>query len=211
MHILPSATLALLLVAAPALGSQPSAPSGDPPAGTVLRHVEEVYYEVTGQTVGELAASLHANGPALHGRRFFGQTRWEVGAEYAWVERPAGCAIEDLTVRVRITLLLPRWRDAHRAPRELRRAWHRFADALGQHEDGHRQLAEEAAEAVRARLASLWGRTCDGMEKRARREVAAVLEAYQEENIAYDAHTGHGASQGATWPPRPRLNAGWGP
>src|SRR5690606_40212932 len=58
VHILSSVTLALLLVAAPALGSQPSAPSGDPPAGTVLRHVEEVYYEVTGQTVGELAASL---------------------------------------------------------------------------------------------------------------------------------------------------------
>ena len=171
--------------------------------GVIRSQTEKVYYDVEGDTPHAIAVQLGQRGPRARGQRFFGMTEWEVNAEYRWRERPTGCSIDDLTIRVAVQTHLPRWRrPAHAAP-SLQGAWGRFLAALDQHEHGHRALAEDAAEAIRQRLASLRTATCARIEARAHREMEALLDEYERRNLAYDATTGHGRTQGAVWPPGP--------
>lgn len=166
-------------------------------------NIEKVYYEVEGDTPRALAVQLGQLGPEARGKRFFGLTEWEVNAEYRWREQPNGCTINDLTVQVRVQTHLPRWQRPAHAPQELTGAWTRFVASLDRHEHGHRALAEEAAEAIRSKLASLRTATCARIEGRAHREVVTLLHEYERRNLAYDAATGHGRTQGAVWPPGP--------
>jgi len=173
------------------------------PAGseTVQRRAETVYYDIEGRSWSDLAAALRERGPRAHGRQFFGLTEWEMSVEYRPIAGGAGCAVDDLNIEVSVTTHLPRWSRAAAAPTTLRRAWGRFVAALGQHEQGHRVLAERAAETASRRLRAASAPTCDRLDAEARSEVATVMGEYERRQLAYDAETGHGRTQGAVWPP----------
>lgn len=173
----------------------------DPEVGVVETHVDLVYYDVQGETLQALAASLSERGPRQGGRRFFGLTEWEVNAEYRWVERPTGCGVEDIVVRVAITTHLPRRRSSGRAATRSDVAWERFVRDLDAHEAGHRTLAAEAGNAIRWQLVTLNRPTCQTMKREAERAIAEILNTYEARNRAYDRRTGHGRTQGAVWPP----------
>lgn len=171
-------------------------------AGTVQARSETTYYEVSGKSRAAIAAALRQHGPRIQGTQFFGLTEWKVSAEYRPTERAAGCGIDDLTVHVAVQTHLPRWTPAAGAPADLDRAWDRFVTALDEHEHGHRALAEEAADAIRQRLATVRTPACDQLDPVAHQEMIGVMKEYESRNIAYDRATGHGRTQGAVWPPR---------
>lgn len=197
--------LLLVLLNASALQAQPRVFVADGMAdpGNVSIHVDKVYYDVEGETPDALADQLGRRGPEVSGERYFGLTEWEVHAEYRWDKRLDGCRIKGLTVRASVQTHLPRWRRASAAPESLSGAWRRFLTALDWHEHGHRVLAEDAAEAIRVKLAALRAPTCTRVEARAYSEMIEVLNEYERYNKNYDAATDHGRSQGAIWPPRP--------
>ena len=192
--------LLLLALLSPSSRAQSRSQAG---VGVVHSHTEKVYYDVEGDTPHALAVQLGQRGPQARGKRYFGMTEWKVNAEYRWRERPGGCSINDLTVRVEVQTHLPRWRRPAHASPSLRGAWSRFLLALDGHEEGHRVLAEEAAESIRRRLGALRTATCERIETRAEREMMALLNEYERRNLAYDMETGHGRVQGAVWPPGP--------
>jgi predicted secreted Zn-dependent protease len=183
-------------VVAPAV----AAPKPEPKAGVVRARTETIYYEVKGRSRSDIAAALRNGGPNIRGRQFFGMTEWEVSAGYRPVERANGCSIDALTVEVKITTHLPQWQKTSTASEELSGAWEQFLEALAHHEDGHRALAEEAAEAIRQRLLATTESTCAQLDLTAQREMTTVMGEYEARNLAYDAETGHGRTQGAVWP-----------
>ncbi|MEP0546278.1 MAG: DUF922 domain-containing protein [Rhodothermales bacterium] len=170
-------------------------------AGIVRARSETTYYDVRGASREDLAAALRKHGPRIQGSRFFGLTEWEVSAEYRPAQAVAGCAISDLTVHIAVETHLPRWTPSGRASSDLHGAWDRFVTALDEHEEGHRALAEEAADTIRRRLASVRVAGCDQLDPVAQRAMMEVMNAYESRNLAYDAETGHGRTQGAVWPP----------
>ncbi len=167
----------------------------------VSARAETVYYEIEGLSRAEISAALRAHGPDVRGQQFFGLTEWEMGVEYRAVEVESGCAIDGLKVRVSTETHLPRWPGDAVASSALSGAWDRFITALDHHEDGHRVLAEEAAETVRRRLLAVSAPTCGRLDGVAQREMAAVMQEYEARQLAYDAETDHGRTQGAVWPP----------
>jgi len=177
------------------------AETADP--GAVSIRVEKVYYDVEGETPAALAAQLGRHGPRVENGRFFSLTEWEVRTEYRWDQRPDGCRLVGLRVRASVQTHMPRWRRTDAAPESLSGAWGRFLAALDWHEHGHRDLAEEAAEAIQKRLSTLRAPTCPRVEARAYGELIDVLNEYEQYNRDYDAATDHGRSQGAVWPPKP--------
>jgi len=186
----------------------PTPPPAPTPArvrtGTVATHAETVYYEIEGLSPADISAALRAHGPSVRGKRFFGLTEWEMGVEYRTVEVEAGCAIDDLKVKVSVATHLPQWPSDAVASAALSGAWEQFITALDQHEYGHRVLAEEAAETVRRRLLEVSAPTCEHLDGVARREMTAVMQEYEGRQLAYDAETEHGRTQGAVWPPPAR-------
>ncbi len=172
-------------------------------AGVVRARSETTYYDVRGTSREALAVALQRQGPRIHGSRFFGLTEWEVSAEYRPAVAASTCAISDLTVHVAVETHLPRWTPPVGASADLHGAWDRFVAALDEHEHGHRVLAEEAAEAIRQQLASVRAAACDQLDSMAQQAMTEVMSTYESHNLAYDAETGHGRTQGAVWPPLP--------
>ncbi len=191
----------LLLLVVLSVGTLHAQVSRGPEIGRVERAVDLTYYDVVGNTTQALAASLHKRSPLERGRRFYGLTEWEVNTEYRWVERPTGCSMEDVVVRIAVQTRLPRWRDRGRADLSTRRAWDQFVYNLGVHEAQHRTQIADAAEAMRWRLVSLREPTCRTMKRAAQRALEAEIDACKASNDRYDRTTGHGRTQGASWPP----------
>lgn len=172
-------------------------------AGVVRARSETTYYDVRGKSREDLAAALRRNGPNIRGSRFFGLTEWQVSVEYRPADEAERCAISDLTVHIAVETHLPRWTPSAEASKNLHGAWDHFVAALDEHERGHRVLAEEAAEAIRHELARVQAAACDQLDPLAQRAMTAVMSTYESRNLAYDAETGHGRTQGAVWPPTP--------
>lgn len=198
--MLPAAEPALIPVAMEPVAA--SAAGAAMSASVVRARSETTYYDVHGMSREDLAAALRRHGPRIQGSRFFGLTEWEVSAEYRPNQAGAGCAISDLTVHITVETHLPRWTPSANASADLHGAWDRFVTALDEHEYGHRALAEEAAEIIRRRLASVRVSACDQLDPVAQRTMREVMNTYESHNLAYDAETGHGRTQGAVWPPR---------
>lgn len=186
-------------VAAAIPAPEPKAETVEPMAGRVRTRTETEYYAIEGDSFADLSASLRKRGPNVRGHRFFGMTEWEVSAGYRPVEEADACRIDGLTVDVAITTHLPRWSRSATVPEALREAWGRFLQALDQHEHGHRALAAEAGEAIRHRLLATSAPACDRLDAVAQRAMAAVMQEYEARNVAYDARTEHGRTQGAVW------------
>jgi predicted secreted Zn-dependent protease len=189
----------LLLPAAAAAQSDPD--------GRVERHVEVRYYAVEGGTAAELARSLQTHGPSAEGAQFYGLTEWTLNARYTWVGQAKSCQAEDVVVRVNTTITLPRWDAPRGTPPELVAAWHRFVRALEAHEREHQRLAEEGAETLRWRLATLRLSSCQGAQAQAQHTVSRVVDETNRRNRQYDERTQHGVAEGAAWPPPRRVGA----
>ncbi len=95
---------------------------------------------------------------------------------------------------------LPRWTPSPEASPALRRDWTRFEAALARHEARHRQIAVAWAGRVRGSLEGLTAPTCVDAEAEARRRVDILRIEADAEHRRYDAETGHGLTEGATWP-----------
>ena len=194
----------LLVLLAPLLPSLFGPVSAPPPApaslGVVVENVEFTYYEVEGNSPQEIAAALATHGPEYGGHRFFGMTEWSLTADYDRNDGPAGCTLSEITVEMDVETRLPYWRRSSARDARLRTDWYQFLGALDRHERGHRELAREAADVVRQRLATLRTPTCDTIRQEARKAAIAVMDTYDARHRAYDSSTGHGYVQGAVWP-----------
>lgn len=197
-----------MVAAAPLASAQTFAYGGG--GGALESSIETVYYDVEGTSLNQIGQSLRQRGPVTGGKTFFGLTEWSLNTNYNWVERDTGCSIEDLVVRIGITITMPRWDAPAGAPHELLQTWNRFKHSLREHEHGHARLAQEAADAVRWELATLRYPTCANAEFRARQRVAEIVQEYNRRNEHYDRVTSHGTTEGAVWPPRQGFNGSLG-
>jgi predicted secreted Zn-dependent protease len=157
-------------------------------------------YRVDGGTETEVLRSLLAHGPRHGGDVFFGLTASQADLRYHTETSAAGCALVDVVVDLDVTVTLPRWRRPPGAPRALRRSWDRFLAALSRHEAEHRRIAVENAEALHAAVAGLRRPTCAAVTEAARRRVARHQTEAAAAHRRFDAETGHGRTEGATWP-----------
>ena len=166
----------------------------------VYSSIETDTYRVQGATDHDILASLRELGPRSGGQTFFGLTVTELEYRYYKVTEPAACRIEDVEVDLVVRITLPEWQPPRDAEPLLRSAWSRFSTALLGHENGHRDLAVQGAEAVRASLEGLRTASCDTADQEARRVAERVRVETEAAHRDFDHTTGHGRTQGAVWP-----------
>lgn len=192
---------------APAVPEPLVAPEAAPArvVGVLEERTETAYYDVHGGTPYALASSLASRGPKHGGERYFGMTEWTLRASYGRRARSGACRLTDVAVHLDVEISLPRWRGGHDAD-ALKADWDEFVGALDAHEQGHRTLAVEAADAVRAALVELERGDCRTLWRDAEATMIAVMAEYDERHRAYDLYTNHGYTQGVVWP---RTSDGW--
>jgi predicted secreted Zn-dependent protease len=162
---------------------------------SVIRH-----YDVAGGTTAELSMAARRSGPVspVSGSRVWGACTWKITWNYATGGGAGKCGLEKFSIRLSAILDLPRWTNRDAASADLRAEWDRFAAALRQHEDGHKDNGVRAANDLAGRLRALPPeKDCAALDARIRAVGERVIAEHRLADQAYDRSTGHGATQGA--------------
>ena len=187
----------------PTDGASPQPPAhpagGGLPGGAFVDESMRTY-PVRGETEREILASLRANGPSTNGQSFFGLTASESSYHLQPRMQRATCVAEDARVELAVTITLPSWDAPDDAPYKLKRDWARFETALKRHEDGHRDIAVQGAEAIRDALRGFRRASCREVQFEARQRADRIALETEEAHNRYDEQTDHGRTQGAQWP-----------
>ncbi len=105
--------------------------------------------------------------------------------------------IKNVTVTVRITTMMPRWVDYSKSPADMQRKWDTFYAHLAEHENGHAELAKEAARDIEREIGTLKRRSCQELREAANQKGSDILKQLKISNEEYDARTKHGILQDA--------------
>lgn len=170
-------------------------------------HVAEVdsLYRISGFTHDDIYREMQRKGPGTDeiGVRLglhVSQWRWS----FRYGEDPGGrCRLREARVLLRSTVVLPDWTNVSTVRPEVARGWREFVTALRGHEEGHRSRAKAQGVFLWQSLLGLEARTCDDLQRLVEATAEQVIEEGREAQLEYDRHTGHGATQGAVWPPPP--------
>ena len=158
-------------------------------------------YDVSGDTAQELRRDLNRRGPLSHGKRYDARTDWHVKWRFDFERGQDGCRVVRPRVDLDVVIILPRWRQAAGAERQLVERWEAYLEALGAHEDGHRDVGQSAADEIRETLEELRAaRDCSKAEQRANGLGHEIIERHNRRDERYDEQTRHGATQGARFP-----------
>jgi predicted secreted Zn-dependent protease len=126
------------------------------------------------------------------------RTRASLAVAYRLVPADTGCRLADLSVSLDVTVRLPHWEAPADMRPQMREQWERMKTGMEIHEQGHRDIAVEAAEYLNTRLhtmAPVTGTDCDALERRIVRERIKAQMRHQNLDFAYDKRTRHGVGQ----------------
>lgn len=155
------------------------------------------YYDIQGMSRADLLTQIASRGPVWGDRRWGGVTRWWVEWRFTFEQGLTGCGIRTVTTHVRISYILPRWREGNGAPDALRQSWRRYATALRRHEEGHGENGKRVGLRIGRAIQAMGERpTCDALTREANIIGHSIIRSDTSDRD-YDRATGHGATQGA--------------
>lgn len=160
-----------------------------------------VLYPVVGGTESAVRESLDKSPLSPDGKRRVGYTQADIRWQYEARERKGKCRVVSVTVTLTAKTTLPQWTPPPGASGALRRSWTAFLDALTAHEQGHSDIAFEAAQRIED---ALWRapmpRTCTGYSARLDAMANTMFDDAVRRQEAYDAETDYGRVQGVKFP-----------
>jgi len=160
------------------------------------------YYQVDGATSEELRAQLDKLGPLDEsGQHFAAKTDGNLNWSWSYSEGGGKCTLHDITAQLEIIFTLPRWTPPANAPAELVDKWNKFITALQVHENGHKDINIKVVNEFMMAVKTLPSyATCDELKLALDKAGQDVVDKTHQQNIAYDASTQHGRTQGAIFP-----------
>ncbi len=185
-----SVLLTMLLLLTPAAQAAPEV------------RLNNVFYSVSGDTAEALWADVLAKTPVEHnGKKHVAYTRWHVNWRFWWQSDRDSCDITRVTTRMDVTYTLPRLESNAGTPETVTQSWDRYYAALFAHEQGHKDLGEQAANEIEQQIASMGPReNCAQLETDANTIARNVMDRYSRIEKEYDRSTNHGMNIGAVFP-----------
>ena len=154
------------------------------------------YYRVAGSTPREIQRSLDQSRPRMG--QHDGQTTWQITWQFNTANQDGNCRLTSFTTRTTITLTMPLWAMPTNTAPDVFKAWRDYCLALSEHEQGHVQLAKEAAAAIQQRAQTFTPRSdCSALKNEVNSVCRSIVETHRQQEKDYDERTRHGASQGA--------------
>lgn len=149
------------------------------------------YYKVNGNTIDQAKRQIAQCSPIENGK-FAAVTVSTINWQFAYYRDPwtNQCKLSNVAVGVHTGFLYPSWSNANQT-------WHTFIQNTVTHEQGHAERDLAAANAILADLQAIPFSDCATIANTANTLANTRVEALRQENTAYDAHTNHGATQGA--------------
>lgn len=160
------------------------------------------YYEIRGNSEKELRGQMCRNGCAFNdGEKYDSVTMWRWKMDYGYDRAPRACTADSFKVALEISYRYPKWVHADGAPQVLVDKWDGYMKHLITHENGHRDMAVEAATELSRAIAALPpAASCAELDREVRALSRARMQKLNAEEKGYDESTIHGKTQGAVFP-----------
>ncbi len=160
------------------------------------------YYEVNGNCEKDLQCQMRQKGiPWADGKKYNSTTRWNIKWDYGHISTSHECSPDSFRVIVEITFRYPKWVDTAAAPQSLIDKWNSYMQYLILHENGHRDMAVDAAtELVNAVAEMPPAQDCTELDRQLRSLSRARMKQLNKDEREYDTATNHGFTQGAIFP-----------
>lgn len=142
------------------------------------------YYGISGGTSTGVYASLLQNLQHLKGGRFHAYTSINISTPKT-VKTATGCQVGRLYVTFLIRL--PKHRNEAALSASDRRLWRQFTTFIRKHEETHRAFWMGCVRSMDAKVASLRGKSCDDLARKARDVIAQGKPVCRRKDIAFDA------------------------
>jgi predicted secreted Zn-dependent protease len=158
------------------------------------------YYAISGDTVAAINEEMYRCSPFANpeGGTFSGQVDSWVVYDYKWTAETSGmCRVTSANVLVHVTVGYPKWAASATTTPGVVDKWASFIKNLELHENGHRDNAALHARQLYDGLLALPATNCTGIEQAATSYADAKIAAMKAADVAYDAQTQHGVTQGA--------------
>jgi predicted secreted Zn-dependent protease len=155
-------------------------------------------YTVEANDKGSLLSAINNASPIREsGEVFHAHTDTYVNWNYWWDKRNNYCKLNRVETTVTITYTLPRLSSKTKNA-EVKRIWNIYYSALIEHEEGHGQIAIDAAQLIERSLRDLPSYSnCDLLSKKANAKAQWILNKFSQKHFDYDNKTNHGKTQGA--------------
>lgn len=102
-------------------------------------------------------------------------------------ERNGRCSVVDATVRVKATVILPRWTRRSRSDRDTRLIWDTLAADIKRHEEAHVVIARSHAREMEQALKAIRNvRGCEAAKQQVNQATARALAAHDREQDRFD-------------------------
>lgn len=179
-----------------ALGCSSSPPLdvGPRPVGVIVE-TELTYYDITAASLEEIRRGIRDEGPRSQGRRWGAVTKWELRYTYQTSRAGANsCELQRPRVRVRTTVMFPRWNPSAEPDSLLLEWWRQYNAGLAEHERGHARLAVQSAGEIVQALEGIHS-SCVALETQAKDVFQRQMRSLNEKQAEYDRTTAHGATQ----------------
>jgi predicted secreted Zn-dependent protease len=159
-------------------------------------------YDVEGSTTEQVRASMDAGRrlPTEVGDGVDAATRWDFWIDWEYGARGSDCLAATLSPAIDVTFTYPRLNADGDEPQDLVRRWNDYISSLETHEEVHKQNGIDALIDAINGIAELQAPTCAEYETLADARIAEATAAGNSADLAYDAETDHGRSQGARFP-----------
>jgi predicted secreted Zn-dependent protease len=205
--------LLALLAAGCAVGAGAQPPASSPPVDvsvisqrtsqgpkvTLRETVTRILYPVEGASMDDIRGHLRAETDGSAG--YDALTRWNVHWSFRFDRSSGGCRLAAALIDLTIDISLPRLSAEAGLNPDAAQRWHAYVAALEEHEMGHAGRESAVVEALKDALEAA-GPAADCSALGA--DLNAIGNDYVTQislvDAAYDAETGHGATQGAVLP-----------
>ncbi len=163
--------------------------------------IRHTFYSISGLTPHDLRTQMDKNGPGAKSNiEGDARTKWAVNCRFGLRQDTGGCRIHNVTTSVKVTFIMPRWKNADKGSPELREHWQNYMKALQNHENGHSDIGIKAAQEIESVLTGLSPmRSCSEMDRKANSTASDILNSYKKKEMYYDIYTLHGKTQGASF------------
>jgi predicted secreted Zn-dependent protease len=160
------------------------------------------YYQIFGDTPVQIHDQLRSCAPhTSDGEAFAGETDYTLTWQYKTTATGNGlCTLDDIKIGLHVTMDLPSWAPTSQAMESLSTKWGVFISSLIHHENGHAALDAQYAAQLLSELQNHPATDCAALSIAVQAKASNVLANLNAANSTYDAHTNHGATQGAILP-----------
>jgi predicted secreted Zn-dependent protease len=160
------------------------------------------YYDVHGSCENDLLCELKRKGVGWgDGKRYESFTSWHVRWNYGYANEMQTCRADSFQVTVEIVFHYPKWMQTEGVPPPLADKWDNYMKHLIVHENGHRDMAVEAATDLTRTVSEMSPvQTCAQVDRAVQILSRARMNKLNYDERHYDEATNHGATQGAIFP-----------